>query len=280
MPSPSANSVIADSPINWRCACFGARGGISGNRRAVSRRRLCRGISTRSHHVAAAMAARLDVTVATPAYTLASERPFPAAAEDAYAAITWAAASPRAARAGTARRLVVAGVEAGRQSRGRRRDDGARSRRTGARRAGSHRADARPDAHLAFDAAHRGGGVALASANATRATARICRMPPDRLHPYAAPSSCSRVTGTRAGADPHGRGRSAARRSRSLWREAHRGGRDDPGFAPAAHRSAPIDTWTDEAWIGARSHSSGRGSLAAGAESSETFGGRCRNAAC
>src|SRR6266511_2666641 len=45
--------------------------------------------------LAATMAARLDVAVATPAYTLATERPFPAAVEDAYAAISWAAASAR-----------------------------------------------------------------------------------------------------------------------------------------------------------------------------------------
>src|SRR5438067_13244313 len=41
--------------------------------------------------LASAMAARLETHVVTPMYTAATERPFPAAAEDAYAAIMWTA---------------------------------------------------------------------------------------------------------------------------------------------------------------------------------------------
>ena len=54
---------------------------------------------------ASALAERLAVTVVTPEYTLATEAPFPAAAEDAYAALRWAAARSRG--------VVIAGIEAG-----------------------------------------------------------------------------------------------------------------------------------------------------------------------
>jgi|SRR5215510_14277157 len=53
---------------------------------------------------ARALAERLRLTVVTPEYTLATEAPFPAAAEDAYAALRWAADHSR---------VVVAGIEAG-----------------------------------------------------------------------------------------------------------------------------------------------------------------------
>src|SRR5215510_7523331 len=59
-------------------------------------------------HVSAAaraLAERLALTVVTPEYTLATEAPFPAAAEDAYAALRWAASRSRD--------VVVAGIEAG-----------------------------------------------------------------------------------------------------------------------------------------------------------------------
>ena len=61
---------------------------------------------------AESLAARLGVFVATPEYTLATERPFPAAAEDAYAALGWANAEARR-RGWDSRRIVVAGEEAG-----------------------------------------------------------------------------------------------------------------------------------------------------------------------
>jgi len=62
--------------------------------------------------LATALAMRLGLAVATPAYTLATERPFPAAVEDAYAAVVWAATRGHHER-WDGRRLVVAGVEAG-----------------------------------------------------------------------------------------------------------------------------------------------------------------------
>jgi acetyl esterase/lipase len=58
------------------------------------------------------MAARLGLVVATPEYTLATVRPFPAAAEDAYAALVWAGTEARP-RGWDAKRIVVAGEEAG-----------------------------------------------------------------------------------------------------------------------------------------------------------------------
>jgi acetyl esterase/lipase len=61
---------------------------------------------------AESMAVRLGLLVATPEYTLATVRPFPAAAEDAYGAMAWINAEARQ-RGWDARRIVVAGEEAG-----------------------------------------------------------------------------------------------------------------------------------------------------------------------
>ena len=55
--------------------------------------------------IARALAERLALSVVTPEYTLATEASFPAAAEDAYAALRWAADRRRG--------VIVAGVEAG-----------------------------------------------------------------------------------------------------------------------------------------------------------------------
>src|SRR5215471_6257704 len=44
---------------------------------------------------ARALAERLELSVVTPEYTLATETPFPAAAEDAYAALQWTAERSR-----------------------------------------------------------------------------------------------------------------------------------------------------------------------------------------
>jgi acetyl esterase/lipase len=55
--------------------------------------------------VARALVERLALAAATPEYTLATEAPFPCAAEDVHAALRWAA--------GRARGVVVAGIEAG-----------------------------------------------------------------------------------------------------------------------------------------------------------------------
>lgn len=61
---------------------------------------------------AQSMSTRLGLLVATPEYTLATMRPFPAAAEDAYAALLWANAEARQ-RGWDTKRIVVAGEEAG-----------------------------------------------------------------------------------------------------------------------------------------------------------------------
>lgn len=58
------------------------------------------------------LAERLDAALLAPAYAQAADQPFPAAAEDAYAALLDVAAKPR--RFGwNGRRLIVGGVEAG-----------------------------------------------------------------------------------------------------------------------------------------------------------------------
>ncbi len=59
-----------------------------------------------------AMAARIDAVVLATTYAQAPQNPFPAAAEDAYAALADAAAHPRRYR-WTGRTLVVGGAEAG-----------------------------------------------------------------------------------------------------------------------------------------------------------------------
>lgn len=61
---------------------------------------------------ARALTLRLGLPVLSTTYTLASERPFPAAVEDAYAVLAWAAKKP--ARLGwNGARLMTAGIEAG-----------------------------------------------------------------------------------------------------------------------------------------------------------------------
>jgi acetyl esterase len=62
--------------------------------------------------VARRLATRLGVAVVTPAYSLATERPFPAAAEDAYAALVWAHGNAAQGH-WDARRIAVIGDEAG-----------------------------------------------------------------------------------------------------------------------------------------------------------------------
>ncbi len=58
------------------------------------------------------LASRIDAALLAPTYTQAPDQPFPAAAEDAYAAIADCAAHPRRYQ-WTGKRLVVGGVEAG-----------------------------------------------------------------------------------------------------------------------------------------------------------------------
>lgn len=65
-----------------------------------------------AEEISRALVNRFGVVVVTPAYTLAGQRPFPAAADDAYAALKWTHDN---AGAGlwSARRMGVIGVEAG-----------------------------------------------------------------------------------------------------------------------------------------------------------------------
>lgn len=58
------------------------------------------------------LAGHVDAVLLAPTYTQAADQPFPAAAEDAYAAISECAAHPRRFQ-WTGKRLVVGGVEAG-----------------------------------------------------------------------------------------------------------------------------------------------------------------------
>jgi acetyl esterase/lipase len=65
-----------------------------------------------SDEFARALALRSGFSVLSAAYTLASEQPFPAAVEDAYAVLQWAARRPRSL-GWSGERLVSAGIEAG-----------------------------------------------------------------------------------------------------------------------------------------------------------------------
>lgn len=143
--------------------------------------------------VAAAMAVRLNLAVATPAYTLASEHPFPAAVEDAYAAVTWAAENAHRQH-WDARRLMVAGVEAG--------GNLAAVAAMIARDRGSPALAAQILVAPMLDPTLTSHSMQQVAASASRSH-RECNacyrtyLPnaADRLHPYAAPSSCSRVAG-------------------------------------------------------------------------------------
>ena len=134
-------------------------------------------------------AARLGIAVVTPAYSLAAERPFPAAAEDVYAALVWAHdyAGPKR---WDARRIAVVGEEAG----------------------------GNLAAVVALMARDRGGpGVAAQvliapmldptlstcsmraademTARCGEAYRRYLPQVTDRMHPYAAPGLCTRLSG-------------------------------------------------------------------------------------
>jgi len=143
--------------------------------------------------LAAAMAMRLDFAVATPGYTLAGECPFPAAVEDAYAAITWAAENAHRQR-WDARRLMVAGVEAG--------GNLAAVAAMMARDRGGPALVAQILVAPMLDPTLTSHSMQHVTANAPRSqgACNACYrayLPnaADRLHPYAAPSSCSRVAG-------------------------------------------------------------------------------------
>lgn len=144
--------------------------------------------------VAATMAARLNLAVATPVYTLANESPFPAAVEDAYAAITWVAENAHRAH-WDASRLVVAGVEAG--------GNLAAATAMMARDRGGPALAAQILVAPMLDPTLTSHSMQHAAAQTSRSLdeCNACYrayLPnlADRLHPYAAPSSCSRIGGT------------------------------------------------------------------------------------
>lgn len=143
---------------------------------------------------ATTLAARLNAIVATPAYTLASEKPFPEAAEDAYAAIRWAHANA-SLRGTVSSRIAIVGEEAGgnlaavaalmAKDRG--------GPRLAAQVLISPMLELTPVARSMRDAASALG----AHSAACRITGHSRYLPAvfDRIHPYAAPAHCSRLAG-------------------------------------------------------------------------------------
>jgi acetyl esterase len=136
---------------------------------------------------------RLGLVVATPAYTLATQLPFPAAAEDAYAALVWASRSAR--RAGwDPERIVVAGEEAG--------GNLAAVCAMAARDRGGPAIAAQVlvgpmlDPSLTSRSMQRVASGAIHASGVCGACYRTY-LPnaADRLHPYAAPASSARLTG-------------------------------------------------------------------------------------
>lgn len=143
--------------------------------------------------LAARMSERLGLIIATPAYTLASKHPFPAAAEDAYAALTWASASGR--REGwNPKRIVVMGEEAG----GNLASVCAMQARDRGGPAIAVQVLVGPmlDPSLSSPSMQR---AAADSAHASRVCGACYRayLPnaADRLHPYAAPAASTRLAG-------------------------------------------------------------------------------------
>jgi acetyl esterase len=144
--------------------------------------------------VAATLAARLNALVATPGYTLAGEKPFPEAAEDAYAAIQWAHANA-SLHSADSHRIAILGVEAGgnlaavaalmAKDRG--------GPRLAAQVLVSPMLDPTLTTRSMLNAAPESG--ARAAARCMAAYRRYLPSTSDRLHPYAAPVYCSRLAG-------------------------------------------------------------------------------------
>ena len=195
--------------------------------------------------ITGALSSRLNAVVITPMYATAGDAPFPAAIEDAYAAVGWAARTARDAR-WDSRKLIVAGVECG----------------------GNLAAVA---AMLARD---RGAPDLMAqilvrpmldptqSSRSMHAAAPGERWPSscnagyraylpnaaDRLHPYAAPACCSRVAGLPpalilTGSDDPLRDEGEAYGAKLIG----------AGVSTQVSRLARIDAgpgaWTDDAWM-------------------------------
>lgn len=136
-----------------------------------------------------ALAGRFGIVVITPAYTLAAQHPFPAAAEDAYAALKWTSAN--AGRGlWSARRIGLIGLEAG--------GNLAAVAAMMARDRGGP-----PVAAQVLFAPMLDPTLSSCSMRAAEAASRACSeayhsylpQATDRMHPYAAPSLCSRLDG-------------------------------------------------------------------------------------
>jgi acetyl esterase len=134
------------------------------------------------------IAARLDAVVVAPEYSLANERPFPAAAEDTYAALKWI--EQHAAVGGwSSKRVAVIGEEAG--------GNLAAVAAMMARDRGGPQLAAQVlyspmlDPTLSTQSMQSGGEASALCSQAYRAYLPACT---DRTHPYAAPLLCSRLT--------------------------------------------------------------------------------------
>jgi acetyl esterase len=195
--------------------------------------------------VAAGMAARLDLAVATPGYTLAGERAFPAAVEDAYAAIAWAAENAQREQWDPGR-LIVAGVEAG--------GNLAAVAAMMARDRGGPALAAQILVAPMLDPTLTSHSMQHASASAPRwqGECNACYrayLPnaADRLHPYAAPSSCSRVAGLAPALILTARDDPLRDEAEAYGAKLVAAGVTTE-VARLQHIEAAKSTWTEEAW--------------------------------
>lgn len=144
--------------------------------------------------IASELAQTLNAVVMTPAYTLACERPFPAAAEDAYAAVVWARVN--AAHGGwNPDRIAVIGEEAGGNLAAAAalmaRDRGGPT--LAAQVLVSPMLDPTLSSGSMREAEIAGGAHSIGCCMA--AYRRYLPKVTDHLHPYAAPTHCSRLAG-------------------------------------------------------------------------------------
>jgi acetyl esterase/lipase len=138
---------------------------------------------------ARALAVRLSIAVAVPAYSLATAQPFPAAAEDAYAALVWAHTHGVQKRKST-RRIVVIGEEAG--------GNLAAALAMMSRDRGGPPLAAQVLIAPMLDPTLSSCSMRAGDAKATSCSeAYRCYLPraADRLHPYAAPALSTRLAG-------------------------------------------------------------------------------------
>jgi acetyl esterase/lipase len=196
--------------------------------------------------LAAGMATRLGMAVVTPAYSLAGERPFPAAVEDVYAAIVWTVRNAQRER-WNGRRLVVAGVEAG--------GNLAAVAAMMARDRGGPGIAAQVLVAPMLDPTLTSRSMQCVEASARRSPGECnawyrAYLPnaTDRLHPYAAPAWCSRLAGlapaliVAVDGDPL-RDEAEAYGAKLIAAGVHTQVARMPRIETAGG-----DTWTDEVW--------------------------------